>query len=336
MTTPGPTMDENFNNTEDVKNEKVSKKEPTMMKMNRLFDLLSNKNRDTKELSVEEATLARNELCNKNYLQCNFPKQVRANVDPPIDSQNLCMFNFIPSPKCVPDNDGCYGIVKFRGAFSEERHADTWADKIVRKVDSLNTNYYARVGHYFPLLKDGSMYADKNREVNLRKKIDDSVKTNAKNQREQEQQDMDEIKERQNNLLKESSKATVKDNVNNAKFDEESEKQEQKVEEETVVDDLDSYVTLRVKKSHLQARIEDCERIIKESKKALENCRKEITDKDEKHPDFKGKFMDRYRETLEKTGIDINSSPYIKYLISDDETTTLQMDKPVVELKLKK
>lgn len=328
MSSINPMIDEKPSD-EDVQNSNLSKKEPTMMKINRLFDLLANKNRDTKQISYDEAIEARNELCNKNYLSLKFPSQVRSNVDPPIESQNLCVVNFIPSPKAVPDNDGCYGIVKFRGAFSDERSADNWTETIIRKADSLNTNYYVKVGNYFPLMQDASSYTEKNREVNLRKKIDDTVKNNVKKQRDQEQEDMNELKRRQELLLKESGKATIKDNVNSK--EEETKDSSKTEEDEPASDPLDDYIKLRVKKAHLQSRIEQCEQIIKDSKKAIENVKEELKEKDEKYPEYKKSFLQRYKETLEKTGIDINSSPYIKYMI--DESTTLEMSKPMVELK---
>ena len=71
---------------------------------------------------------------------------------------------------------------------------------------------------------------------------------------------------------------------------------------------------MRVKKANLQHRKDEAQRIIKETAELVSKCNVEISDLDEKHPEYKHQFMKKYEDALKAAGVSKDSNPLIKYM----------------------
>ena len=128
-------------------------------------------------LQGDELKEAKQELVQKAFVQYKFPKIQRFRVDPPINQQNYySLHSFTPAPGATPDADGCFGVVKFRGAFGNLQEADAWAEHLIRNVDSLHEIHIGYVGKEFPLTLD-PLYFNETHEVNMKKKMDSVSKS---------------------------------------------------------------------------------------------------------------------------------------------------------------
>ena len=244
----------------------------------------------TRSLTDEEIKDAKKELVNFSFLNLNYPKTIRIRRDPPLAQQNYCLFTFTPSSGAAPDKDGCFGVVKFRGSFPTPREAEEWAENLIRGVDSYNENIIGYVGTDFPLTVD-SKYCLSTKEVDVRSKVDSVVKDNIRHQRENDKKEMEEIQERQRQLLADTSES----------------KQE-------CVDDLDYYITLRVKRANIRILQEECEKKLKECAKILKKTTTEINEMDDRYPEYIKEYQERYKNALDSIGGDTHNNKMLEYM----------------------
>jgi hypothetical protein len=240
-------------------------------------------------LNEQELQNATSTLVNKQFTGLEFPKKTKFRVDPHITGQMLGLISFIPSKGAVPDKQGCFGVLKLRGNFPTIHEADKWAENIIRNYDSYSDIDYVYVGRDFPIMVDTSSYCSTTREIDIRKKIEDTVKESIRQKKEEEKREMDEIQERQKRLLS-------------------------KEEENNSYDDLDFYVQLRVKKANALMMIEECEKRMKECNEVIDKTKTQIADMDANHPDYKDQYLEKYTKALEAIGTDVAKNPLIKHM----------------------
>ena len=274
-----------LNFSTDTQNNQLSTLEPACMKNRQPL------NQGAPKLSEEQVEEAKKQLINKSYINLEFPKVLRLRNDPPLAQQNYYLFTFRPAQGATPDKDGCFGVMKFRGAFPTPQEAEEWAEKIIRDVDSYNENLIGYVGREFPLT-DSNKYCLTTKEVDVRTKLDTIARNSIKNQREQDKKEMEEIQERRRQLLADTTET-----------------------KETSIDDLDYYIQIRVKRGNLRMIQEECEKKIKECGKLIKKTTAEISELDEKHPEYKEEYELRYKNSLESIGADkASESKMIKYM----------------------
>ena len=243
----------------------------------------------TPPLDGDDFKQAVSALYNKSFLEFKFPRTQRFRVDPPISQQNYyCLHSFTPSPGAKADNDGCFGVVKFRGAFGTLEEADAHAEHLIRAVDSLHEIHIGYVGREFPLTLD-PLYFNETHEVDLKKKMDEVSRAHAKTVREKENEDMESLKRRERELMDSSKKSA--DEIKN---------------------EIDHYIALKVKCANiLHVRDETLTKL-----EAFENTRqetlKEIQELDEAHPEFKDSYIDKFMKGLSEVGI--KDTPLLKYM----------------------
>jgi len=189
----------NFKADEEVQNQ-VSITIPNCIKE------LPKEHNDREALTNEETKEAMNELLNKEFIKLKYHKDVKHRVDPVLPGQVLGLISFIPSKNASPDSQGCFGVLKLRGTFASINEADRWAENILRNYDSYSDIDYAFVGRDFPIMVDNTSYCSTTREIDIRKKIDDTVKENIRKKKEEERREIEEIQERQQKLLNTNSK----------------------------------------------------------------------------------------------------------------------------------
>lgn len=243
------------------------------------------------QLSTEEMKVAKEQLLQKDFIRLDFPRKMKFHVDPVLPSQDLALITFIPSTGAEPDKDGCYGVLKVRGTFENEHKADAWSDNLIRNHDSYSDIHYCHVGRFVPLTRDNTPYCNATKEIDIRRKIDDTVKQDIKTKREIEKQEMASVQERYRALMADVSE-----------------------EKERTFDDLEHYTQLKTKKASLLYNLEELHRKIKESEELVEKASRELSILDEKFPEYKNEFMDRYNEALKSSGIDPAKNPLIKFM----------------------
>lgn len=259
-------------------------KEPQVMKD------LPKANPGRKELNESAVEDAKKELFSKRISK--FQREMKSRVDPPINGQYFGLVSFIPSKEAIPDKDGCFGVIKIRGAFSNPSEAETWGEHLLRDHDTTSEIDVFHIGKYFPLLVDNTVFTETTREIDIRKKIDDVVKADIRTKKQQEQKEIDEVTKRQQKLLDKS--------VEN--------------EKDTTYTDIDFYTQLRVKKAQNLSLIDDANKRIEEAKQAIASAEVEIVKLEEEFPDYKEQFLDNYTRALKEVGTDIDTNPLIKYL----------------------
>jgi hypothetical protein len=240
-------------------------------------------------LTGDEFKAAVSALYNKSFMDLKFPRAQRFRVDPPISQQNYyCLHSFTPSPGAQADKDGCFGVVKFRGAFGTMEEADAHAEHLIRSVDSLHEIHIGYVGKEFPLTLD-PLYFNETHEIDMKKKMDDVARSHAKTVRDKEQDDMESLKRRERELM-DSTKKTA----------------------EEIKNEIDHYIALKVKCANiLHVRDETMKKL-----EAFENTRletmKEVHDLESAHPEFKDTYMEKFLKGLSEVGI--KDTPLLKYM----------------------
>jgi hypothetical protein len=243
-------------------------------------------------LTEEQLSVAKVDLLDKNFVKLKYPREQKFRVDPSIPGQHIGLISFVPSKGAIPDNEGCFGVLKYRGGFPNINEAETWAEKLVREHDSYAEIDMVLIGREFPLLIDNTMYTSSTREIDIRKKVDDIVKADLRQKKEKEQKEIEEVTARQQKLLDKTHEA----------------------EKEEIFNDVDYYTTLRVKKAQALSLIDEAKKRMEEAQGVVDSASKEIDELDSQYPDYKNQFLDKYIHALESTGTKPEDNPLIKYL----------------------
>ena len=155
-------------------------------------------------LTNQEAVDAMKELNISSFTE-KFPKVDRTYSDPSIALQNIGLISFIPAKGATPNENGVYGFAKLRGNFASDMEANQRAEYLIRNVDSYHQIYHTYVGRPFPMTVSSS-YSAETSEVDIRKETTQTISSSIKNKKEEEQQQIREIKDREEKLLEESKR----------------------------------------------------------------------------------------------------------------------------------
>jgi hypothetical protein len=239
-------------------------------------------------LTPSEVVEAKSELVQNTFVKYKFPRVQRFRVDPPINQSNYySLHSFTPSSGAKPDEDGCFGVLKFRGAFGTLDEADAWAEHLIRSVDSLHEIHIGYVGKEFPLTLD-PLYFNETHEVNLKKKMDDVSKSHLKASREKENQDIEQLKKRETELLQSSKQSP----------------EEQKVT-------LDHYISLKVKCANILHVRDETLKKLETYDATRREAVEELASLEEQFPEYKEQCLPTFLKSLADVGI--KDSPLLKY-----------------------
>jgi hypothetical protein len=233
-------------------------------------------------LTVEQTLNAIPCLVNKDYIQLNFPKTQRIRVDPVLENQKIGVITFVPSKTAIPDKDGVFGVLKVRGTFEDEDKADIFSEDIIRNVDSYNENYYVYVGRDFPICVDNDKFCKATKEVDIRSKLDGIAKEKIIEERKKEEIEKREVQQRHQQLLTD-------------------------VKIEKSFDDLDFYVSLRVKLAQARMMQEEYEQKLKQLSKTIKTTKEKIYELDEKFPEYIKQYEAKYNSAVDAIGGDHNN-----------------------------
>lgn len=229
-------------------------------------------------LSEDEVNLAMSELNNTAYTE-KFPRVDRTYADPPPPMQTIGLISFTPARGATPNENGVFGFAKLRGNYNTPQEADQRAEFLIRNVDSYHQIYHTYVGRPFPITAS-SKYSAETAEIDIRKEATQAVSSNIKDKKLEEQKNVNDIKKREEALIAETKNT-----------------------EENGIDPFDEYITLRVKKAQLLWTYQEHIKKLEEVRGLILKTRDSITELDEKHVDFKDKYLAKYIKAREDAGI---------------------------------
>jgi hypothetical protein len=238
-------------------------------------------------LTAEQLDSAQS-LKNINFLRLEFPRTRKVRVDPELNHQRFALISFVPSSGATPDSDGCFGVSKIRGVFSTIEEADEWANNLIRNYDSYAEIDFVPVGKEFPVMADNMVYVRETKEVDVRKILDKTTKEYLDKKREQEKQQIDEIKKRQKEL--------------------------QELPQEEDKNSLDYYIKLRVKRATSLMRKDEARNVMNQCNHVIDGTGVELNEVEENHPEYAKQYLEQYETALKETGIKPQDNPLIKYM----------------------
>ena len=253
-------------------------------------------------LTEPEVKEAMESLNNTAFVR-KFPRVDRTYADPPVPMQNIGLVSFTPAKGATPNENGVFGFAKLRGNYSTNIEADQRAEFLIRNVDSYHQIYHTYVGRPFPITFS-SDYSAETSEVDIRRETTKAVSSNIKKQKDEDQKTVREMKEREEKLLAESQKARGDDGVGDPD-----------------IDPYDEYITQCVKKAQLSWTFIEHLKKLKEVRDIIIKTREVIEKMDEKHPDFKEKYFEKYMEARKNAGLDEKvretQDNFIMYMVED-------------------
>lgn len=238
-------------------------------------------------LNAEKLQVAIN-LLSKDIM---FAQVDRYYADPAQINQKIALVSFVPSSGAKPDKDNIYGMMKVRGVYATEEEANERAEFLIRNVDSYHEIYHAYVGRPFPVTTSEG-YATEIKKIDIRKKTTDVISDDILNKKRQEKEEMEDLKDREKNLLEESRRSKAGEPM----------------------DIFEEYVTENVKRAQLAWTYHETMIKMKQMKESFNKATDRIKEIDEKEPEFVNRYRDRYMEARRQSGIPDDNSSFIKYL----------------------
>lgn len=245
-------------------------------------------------LTDEQTASAMAELNNTAFVE-KFPHLDKTYADPPINLQTYGLVSFVPAKGATPNEHGIYGFAKLRGNFSTESEADQRAEFLIRNVDSYHQIYHTYVGRPFPITVSSKYSADTN-EIDIRKETTKTMSTSVKEKKMEEKKIMDDMKQREEELIAESKRSP--DDVN----------------------PFDTYITLKVKKAQLSWTYLEHQKKMAEVRTILRSTKTTLDEMDVEFPDFQNQYFDKYMQARKSAGFedkDITQDNFMKFLVED-------------------
>jgi hypothetical protein len=253
--------------------------------------------RNVPPLEGDEFQNALSDLSDNNFLK-KYPRLERVFADPAIPNQQFCLCSFVPSKNAVPDKDGIYGMIKFRGAYNTLDELNERAEFLIQNVDSYHKIYHCYTGKPFPATSSSKFSAETS-EVDIRKKVTKVISDDIRQQKMEERKEIEEIKAREKRLLDESK-------------------------EDFEEDPLDKYITTRVKKAQLVWTYLETKKKMDQMQENIIKARAEVNNMDEQNPEFISKYKDKYYAARNKAGLkQENDDSFMKYLGDDIDDAEL-------------
>jgi hypothetical protein len=227
-----------------------------------------------------------------------FPRVDKMYADPIYNNQTYCLHSFVPSKGATPDEKGVFGFMKCRGSFHSIREANERAEFIIRNVDSYHDIQTGYSGRPFPVCADTKKFVKETHEVDIRKEAVKTISEDILQKKREEKQQIEEIKEREENMLRDSDLA-----------------QKDEYKEEP----MEKYITLNVKKANLVYTYMETRKKLLDMQDKIRGAYKEIGDMDKSYPSLSKDYFNRYKEARKSAHIpdDKMSESWMKFLCED-------------------
>jgi len=220
------------------------------------------------------------------YLQVD-----RYYADPAQMNQCIALHSFVPAKGAKPDKDGFFGMMKIRGVYATEKEANERAEFLIRNVDSFHDIYHSHVGRPFPVTVSDK-FSNEIKSIDIRKKTTQIISEDLMEKKRQEQRDMQEIKDREKNLLEESRRA----------------------QNDEPRDEFEEYITENVKRAQLIWTYQETRKKMDQMKQGFKNATIRIQELNESHPEFQEQYKDKYMEARRSSGIPDDNDSFIQFL----------------------
>ena len=209
----------------------------------------------------------------------HYPKVARTRSDPPIVGQELCShsFMFFKEPRKLRNGIPCFGFFKCRGNKSDEGLMEKHASRLISHVDSKFPIKIGPTGSWLPLTED---------EVFNRETLDVKTSGDEKGLRDQATRE------------KEADDRRVMREI--------SEKEQEVKTGGDIYDDptsLTYYSMKRVTEMTICEALKNQIRQYRDIREKLVATRIDLKKLEIDHPEYPDKWIDRYNEEREKTGI---------------------------------
>jgi hypothetical protein len=218
--------------------------------------------------------------------------------DPMQVGQKTALVSFVPSAGATPDKDNIYGMMKVRGVYESELDANNRAEFLIKNVDSYHEIFHCHVGRPFPIT-DNNRYAHYVQKIDIKNKTTEVISEDIINKRREEKNEVEGIKEREEQLLKDSKKA----------------------ETGIPVDEYDEYITLNVKRAQLLWTYRESLKKFNEMRKGYESAVERIKELDGAFPNYKHDYMEKYMQARRDSGIPDDQESFVKFMSLDIETS---------------
>jgi len=270
-------------------------------------------------LNESEVENAIKSLNNTSFVE-KFPRVDRTYADPPIQMQNIGLISFTPAKGASPNENGVFGFAKLRGNYCTSIEANQRAEHLIRTVDSYHQIYHTYVGRPFPITFS-SDYSKDTEEIDIRHETTNSISSNIRKQKQEEKKTVTDMKDREQKLLDESKKAR----------DDDGKGEPQKE------DPYEEYITQNVKKAQLSWTFLEHLKKLQEVREIIIKTRKVLSNLDNKHPEFKDKYFDKYMDARKKSGLEENKNDvqdnFLKYMVEDVNIPTIDTDEVLPKLE---
>ena len=218
--------------------------------------------------------------------------------DPMQVGQKTALVSFVPSAGATPDKDNIYGMMKVRGVYESELDANNRAEFLIKNVDSYHEIFHCHVGRPFPIT-DNNRYAHYVQKIDIKNKTTEVISEDIINKRREEKNEVEGIKEREEQLLKNSKRA----------------------ETGIPVDEYDEYITLNVKRAQLLWTYRESLKKFNEMRKGYESAVERIKELDGAFPNYKHDYMEKYMQARRDSGIPDDQESFVKFMSLDIETS---------------
>jgi hypothetical protein len=222
----------------------------------------------------------------------DFPRVDRNKYDPIYQNQVYALFTFMPTRGARPDDQGVFGFAKIRGTFETKEEANDRAEWLIRNTDSYHPIVTTYCGKPFPVAVGN--YIKETREIDIRAKATETIRERVKVMRNQEQQDVNDIKEREQRLLSES-------------------------QPEYVPEPLEKYVETSVKKANLMWTYMETKKKMATMRDLIVKARQELADMDAQDPSHRERYYQQYMNARRHVSLptDQIQDNFMKYLVED-------------------
>lgn len=224
-----------------------------------------------------------------------FPKVDRLYADPIYNNQMYCLHSFVPSKGAKPDDHGVFGFMKCRGSCHTMTEANQRAEDIIRNIDSYHQIQTCYSGRPFPVCADTKKFVQETHEVDIRKKAVETISEDIKQKRREEKQEIDDIKEREQNLL----------NTTGENYEQEP---------------MEIYITLRVKKANLVFTYKETQKKIVEMRESIKKAHAEITQMESEDTIYREQYREKYMNARKNAHIpETSEDNFMNYMGEDIE-----------------
>lgn len=248
-------------------------------------------------LTDNEAKEAMTDLNNTGLIK-KYPKVERNYADPPLTLQQYALFSFVPAKGATPDKDGVFGFAKIRGSYATQIEANERAEYLIRNIDSYHQIQHTYVGRPFPITLS-SKYAEEVTEIDLKKKISETVSQDIKQKKYEEQKELQDMKEREEKLLQESKNAEAG--------------------LPGITDPYEIYTEKRVKLAQVSWTYLETEKKMKQMQDIILKTKEEIDKMEKESEEYKKQYFERYMKARKQSNLpDENiETSFMKYMVED-------------------